>query len=353
MPGRDIVVVGASAGGVEALINLVRRLPRDLPAAVFVVLHIPPNGSSALPQILTRYGPLAAKHAADGEPIQHGQIYVAPPDHHLLVVRGAVRVLRGPRENGARPAADPLFRTAAQAYRQRVVGVVLSGLLDDGSSGLTSVKRNGGVAVVQDPNDATFRSMPQSALDVVAVDYCVPTGEIGDLLGRLATEEAGEGVSAVAGERESQSELEQLTRAGVGEDGPPGPPSMFTCPECHGSLWEMEDGNLARFRCRVGHAYSPDSLLADQGESLEAALWEALRALEERASLARRLVERAAVSGLVTAIERFQEQARDADARAAIVRRALMQEAPPGMPSALDTKPAAHVPAVPAAADAD
>src|SRR5207244_2427388 len=168
MPGRDIIVVGASAGGVEALATLVRGLPADLPAAVFVVLHVPPHGTSVLPQILTRAGRLPAKHAVDGEAIQAGRIYVAPPDHHLLVKPGYVRVAHGPRENGHRPAVDALFRTAARTYGHRVAGVVLTGVLDDGTAGLIAVKLRGGAALVQHPDDALYDGMPRSALDNVA-----------------------------------------------------------------------------------------------------------------------------------------------------------------------------------------
>src|SRR5256885_4553560 len=178
MPGHDIVVVGTSAGGVEALATLVSTLPPRLPAAIFVVLHISAHSPSFVPDILDRSGLLETVQASDGMEIKHGRIYVAPPDHHMLVGHGNVRVVRGPKENRHRPAVDPLFRSAALAYGPRVVGVILTGALDDGTAGLRAVKRCGGLAVVQDPRDALFPSMPQSALQHVRVDHCLSVGEI-------------------------------------------------------------------------------------------------------------------------------------------------------------------------------
>jgi two-component system, chemotaxis family, protein-glutamate methylesterase/glutaminase len=187
MPGHDIIVIGASAGGVRPLRELARGLPSDLPAAVFIVLHIPSAGPSLLPSILNNSGPLLASHAISGEAIERGRIYVAPPDHHLLIERELLRVVRGPKENLARPAADPLFRSAAYSYRTRVVGVVLSGALDDGTAGLAVIKRLGGLTVAQDPEEALFPGMPRSASEKVALDHCLPVAGIARLLGRLQT----------------------------------------------------------------------------------------------------------------------------------------------------------------------
>ena len=192
MTGHDIIVIGASSGGIESLTELVSGLPQDLPASVFVVVHVPARAVSLLPQILSRAGAIAAAHAKDNEPLRHGRIYVAPPDFHLLLRDGSVRLVRGPRENNHRPAIDPLFRTAARSYGPRVIGVVLSGALDDGTAGLSAVKKSGGVAIVQDPKDALFPDMPRYAMQAISVDHCVPKGDIARLLARLVAEQVKE-----------------------------------------------------------------------------------------------------------------------------------------------------------------
>ncbi len=199
MPGRDIIVIGASAGGVHALVTLVGSLPKRLPAAIFVVLHIPAKGRSLLPDILSRAGPLKAVEAVDGVDIEHQCIFVVPPDHHLLIELGHVCVVRGPKENRHRPAVDPLFRSAAQVYGPRVVGVILTGSLNDGTAGLLAVKQRGGIAVVQDPDEALFSSMPLSALANVEVDYRLPLSSIGPLIVRLASEQVEENVENILG----------------------------------------------------------------------------------------------------------------------------------------------------------
>ena len=189
-PGRDIVVVGASAGGVEALRTLVAGLPEGFPAALFIVLHVPPT-TSVLPAILTRAGKLPAAHARDGDAIEHGRIYVAPPNHHLLLKGDIVRVERGPRENGHRPAINPLFRTAAMRYRERVVGVILSGSLDDGIAGSVAVKRLGGAVLVQDPADALYPTMPKGAIEAGIANEVLPVAGIPSRLVELATTRIG------------------------------------------------------------------------------------------------------------------------------------------------------------------
>ena len=248
MPGHDRIVVGASAGGVEALVQLVSCLPADLPAAIFVVLHVPPHGGSILPQILSRSGPLPAIHPQDGQAIQPGHIYVAPPDMHLLIKRGYVHLARGPRENGHRPAADPLFRTAARAYGLRVVGVVLSGALDDGAAGLAAVKMRGGMAMVQDPKDAYCGDMPRNAMNSVGVDYCLPVAEMPAVLTRLANEPAVlERVQPVSEEMGKEADIAELDLTTLHDSDRPGSPSGFACPDCGGSLWEVREGELIRF----------------------------------------------------------------------------------------------------------
>lgn len=284
MAGHDIVVIGASAGGVEAIREVVRRVPADIDAALFFVAHIPQDGWSSLPDILSRSGPLPAVHPRDGQPIAKRTIHVAPPGRHLLLEDGTVRLSRGPLHNRHRPAVDPLFSTAALAYGPRVVGVVLSGALDDGSAGLLDIKRRGGIAVVQDPDTALHPGMPRSALAQVDVEYRLPVTEIGPVLGRLAREPAGATPPPDARLNEDWKRyLGETTQVSHSET-----PSVYACPECHGTLWESDDGVL-RFRCRVGHSFSSESLLAQHDETLDSSLWAALRALEENASLRRLL----------------------------------------------------------------
>src|SRR5579883_1130219 len=302
MPGHDLIVVGASAGGVEALAELVRGLPRSIPAAVCIVLHLPADSTSLLPQILGRAGVLPTVHARDGELLRHGHVYVAPPDSHLVVEPGRLRLVAGPR----------------------VIGVVLSGTLDDGTAGLLAIKRRGGLAVVQQPADARYPGMPQSALEHVVVDQVLPVRDMPAMLTRLAREQVPEEVPAPSGELAEEIRAAELSMERLNRGDYPGAPSVYTCPECSGSLWELRDGELLRYRCRVGHAYTAESLLAGQAGMVEAALWAALRALEEKASLAARLVQQSNARGYQLAAVRFAEQEEDARQRAAVIRRALL-----------------------------
>ena len=325
---HDIIAVGASAGGVEALSELASLLPLGLPAAVLVVLHMPAYGHSVLPEILSRRGPLPAKHAVDGEPLLTGRIYVAPPDHHLLVQSGKISLTRGPAENNHRPAIDALFRSAARAYGSRTVGIVLTGTLDDGTAGLQSIKSRGGLALVQDPNEALFTGMPVNAIENVAVDKIETIAGLAQTVTRLAG--AGQAGETVEEEQTAQEgspvmpELEEDVAVAESElsrlqDRAEGKPSGFSCPDCHGVLWEIDEGELTRFRCRVGHAYSPHSLLASQSENLEEALWTALRALEESAAMAERLQSRSAERGHSLSAQQFGSQAQDARRRARVI----------------------------------
>ncbi|MEW5857055.1 MAG: chemotaxis protein CheB [Cyanobacteriota bacterium] len=324
MPGHDIIVLGASAGGVEALTQLVKALPPDLPAAIFVVIHFPAHSTSVMPSILNRCGSLKACHPSDGEAIQHGRIYVAPPNYHLLVKQGYIHLARGPRENGHRPAIDPLFRTAARFYGRRVVGVVLSGNLDDGTAGLAAVKQRGGVAVVQDPTDALFAGMPRSAIENVEVDYILPLSAIAPTLVSLAQEPVAAQEEPVTDEMEIESEIAELDMAALHKDDRPGIPAGFGCPDCGGALWELRDGQLIRFRCRTGHAFSAETLLAEQSEVLETALWNAFRALEERAALSRRMHQGARDRNQTRSAARFEEQAHEAQHNATVIRELLL-----------------------------
>lgn len=322
MPPIRIVVIGASAGGVEALLAVARSLPCDFPAAVFAVLHLPPHSNSVLPQLLRRAGVLPAEHARHGEPIVGGRWYVAPPDHHLLVRGTQVHLGRGPSENGHRPAIDSLFRSAASAYDSHVVGVVLTGSLDDGTGGLLAIKLAGGIAVVQDPEEAMYPSMPQSALANVAVDYIRPMAEIGKLLFELVSQPAArrkeERVMLVQSEAMAHEAAEAEDFAGE-EVERRGVPSAFACPDCHGVLWEVREGDLVRYRCRVGHAYLPQALSAAQSEQLEESLWIALRTLRESCALSKRLAERARERNMGQMAMNYDSRAREASQRAMVI----------------------------------
>lgn len=326
MQGHDIMVIGASAGGIEALTEVIGPLPPDLPAAIFIVLHIPVNTISVLPHILSRYGALPAAHPKDGEAICPSRICVAPPNYHLLVKRGSIRLVRGPNENGHRPAIDPLFRAAARSYGPRVAGVVLSGTMDDGTAGLLAVKRGGGVTIVQDPDSALFSGMPRNAIEHAEVDYILPPAQIGSLLVCLAHQPIEEsGGDFMPGEMDPEPDIVELNRGGLEAYKQAGTPSAFTCPECGGTLWELHDEGLARFQCRVGHAFSLDSLVWENAEQLEAALWTALRALEESHSLKHRVAERAYRHGHTSRAARFEMEAKKLRQRADFLRRVLLE----------------------------
>jgi two-component system, chemotaxis family, protein-glutamate methylesterase/glutaminase len=323
---RSIIVVGASAGGVEALSELVAHLPTDFPAAIFIVLHVPSHGTSVLPRILSRAGFLPAIHPQDSQPIQSGHIYVAPPNLHLLVKNGYVTLARGPKENGHRPGIDPLFRSAARVYGNRVIGVILTGTLDDGTAGLQAIKMRGGITVVQSPEDAMYSGMPLSAIEHVDVDYIKPVKEIADLLVRLTQETISDDTAPAIDTINREADMAELDKNALeDENGRPGTPSAFACPECGGTLWEIHDSDLIRFRCRTGHAFSAQTLLAEQAEALEEALWIALRALEENASLANRMAQRSEEQGRHHSATHFSEEAEAARQRAEIIRQALLQ----------------------------
>lgn len=321
MAGRDIVVVGGSAGAIEAVVGLVRGLPADFPGSVFVVVHFPGSVTSTLPRIITRAGPLLARHARDGEPVAPGTIYVAPPDLHLTLQDGQIQLSRGPKENGSRPAIDPLFRTAARSYGSRVVGVVLSGNLNDGTAGLIAIKQRGGLAMVQSLETALYPSMPRSAMEHLAVDYVLAPDEMAGHLTELALQPVALELTSMSdealpsGNEDETAIADRHTQSGI--------PSTMSCPECHGVLWEVKDEELVRFRCRVGHAYSDEALLVHQSENLEAALWTALRALEEHSALARRLAVRANNRGHAHSASTFTEQAMDAEHHASVIRNVL------------------------------
>ena len=328
MPTRDTIVVGTSAGGVQALTTLVAGLPANLPAAVFIVLHIPADSPGLLPALLARESKLPIAHAVDGENIRRGQIYVASPDLHLLIERHHVRLVHGPKENLHRPSIDALFRSAARWAGPRAIGVVLTGARDDGALGMRDIKQRGGVTIVQDPLEAMFPSMPKSVMQAIKVDYSVPLREIPFLLDQLSRETANEeGRYPVPENVEIEARIAQQEMEGdelIASVEKIGRVSKLTCPDCHGALWEISDEDLLRYRCHVGHAFSAESLSNGQGEMLEVALWSAVRALEEQMILAKRIVERARRSNHARAMLTFERRAREAEEHSSAIRQLLL-----------------------------
>lgn len=323
--------MGASAGGVEALTTLARGLPADLPLAIAVVLHLPAGAESRLPEILARAGPLEAKPAEHGAAPERGVIHVARPDHHLVFSGGRMFLLDGPRENGFRPGIDPLFRSAARDFGPRAIGVILSGTMDDGAAGLAAIRSFGGATVVQDPDDALAEGMPRAAIELTAPDHVLPASGIGPLLGELGRAEVfleaiSDGIPAIgpAGARMPIGAIDSHDPTLVADPNDLEPFGVdLSCPECGGALQGIQTGTLTRYRCRTGHVYSPVTLLDTKSAELEAALWAALRSLEEEASVAGRLAARSRESGAPAAARRFEARQGDAAQRADLVRQAL------------------------------
>ncbi|MCF6158534.1 MAG: chemotaxis protein CheB [wastewater metagenome] len=311
---HDIIVIGTSAGGVDALKELVSGLPQDMPAALFVVIHTSPTGPGILPQVLGRSGTLTVVNAVDKDEIRYGHMYVAPPDHHLLVEEGCVRLSKGPKENRHRPAIDPLFRSAAYTYGSRVVGVVLTGLLDDGTAGMLVIKTCGGTTIVQDPNDAVYADMPRNVLEHVEVDYCLSLSQIASHLVEITkTPFEKKAIFPVPGKVMIESGIPKMKGATAENMEKIGNPSPFTCPECSGNLWEIKDGKLFRFRCRQGHAYSPSSLLTAQSDTVESALWAALRAMEENADFYQRMAVKERELNNTMLAKQYEENAKETE----------------------------------------
>ena len=312
MSNRDIIVIGGSSGASAPLKELLGRLPADLPAAVFIVLHIPAQGIGILSTVVSAAGKLPVRQAENGMQIENGQVYLGPPDHHLLLAEKRIVLGRGPRENMVRPAIDPLFRSAALHYGPRVIGVVLSGLLSDGASGLNAIKRCGGIAVVQEPSDAIADEMPLRALEATTADLCVPGRRLGDVLSELVRDVPG---AALPIPPEIKLEVEIAAGERIGSDnlGRIADPAPLTCPGCGGVMSTLA-GHPLRFRCQVGHAYTADALAKEQEGAVDEALRVALRIIEERAELVHRMAEDGRHSGRLAVAQMY-------DARAAEYRR--------------------------------
>ncbi|PLW81287.1 chemotaxis protein CheB [Kineobactrum sediminis] len=322
-----IVVVGCSAGGVESLIALVKGLPPELDASVFIVQHLSPNYRSALPEILSVHAPFPVKHPADGDHIEPRTIYVASPDHHLLLDNGHVLIKRGPKENRFRPSIDALFRSAAYSYGARVVGIVLSGALDDGTSGLWSIKRLGGITMVQLPTEAAFDSMPLSALSQVEIDHCLAAHDMGASLDSLqvpAQVDTSNAITVVerAGLETSIAGDGDAFRKGIMKAGELTP---FTCPECHGVLVQIDEGGLLRYRCHTGHGYTRPALLSELVEKIEETYWISMRSLEEAAMLLEHTADTLSEQGNSSAAALFHEEACIATAESRELRETLLR----------------------------
>lgn len=312
-----IIVIGGSSGGIEALTELVKPLNRDLPAALFSVQHLARDSINYLPKILASHTQLNVRLAEDGLRFEQGSIYLAPADFHLLVDIDRMYLRQGPRENRCRPSIDPLFRSAALSHGSRTIGVVLSGYLDDGTAGLKAIENVGGITVVQDPDDAVRDSMPKSAMDYVEVDHCAPASDLGELLKRIVSVEMRERPSST-GRLSDVSQLRfevDITRKETGTIGNAvdlGTLVPASCPECGGPLWEMDD-DLPRFRCHTGHAYTARHLVAGLQEAEEQSLWVALRVMEERTRMLRRLASKDLELGHQRSYESYSAKAEESE----------------------------------------
>lgn len=328
MPGHHVVAIGGSAGALEALLRVVAELPPDLPAVVLVVIHGSPDHPSLLPEILSRRGRLAAAHAVDGEDIRPGRIYVARPNYHLAVAQGKVRVWFGPKVNGFRPAIDPLFRSAAEHYGPEAVGVLLSGGMTDGVAGLLAIKRDGGVAVVQDPADATNPDLPRNAQAAVEVDHTVPSARMGGLLRELADGPTDPGTVAMPDTLTNAEEAYRRDLEAQARGERAGQVSLFSCPHCGGVMRQTEETLLTEFLCHIGHAYEGEALLGAQAETIETTSWNLMRALKERALLARELAALARGRGDAAAEARLTGVAAEAERQMGLVESRLLKGPP-------------------------
>lgn len=307
-----IIAVGTSSGGLAALRTIAMGLPADFPAAVCIVQHIDGH-QSRLPSLLDDCGPLPATEAEDGETIRPGHIYIAPPDHHLIVGVGRLHLTRGPRENFVRPAVDPLLRSAAEALGRRAIGVILTGRLSDGAAGLYEIKRRGGMAVVQDPKEAEAPGMPRAAMLCVDVDYCVGIAEMPRLLSELAYRLAKDGSAEPAAEDNQTVEQNRVLKR----------PPALTCPECGGSMQVRELGSLLKFDCHIGHSVTAESMASGQFEAMESSFEAALRRMNERAELCRLLRGRALAAGEAGQAEDWEQALEQTRRRTGALRQLL------------------------------
>lgn len=329
MQTRNIIVIGASAGGVTALKQLVSSLPADFKGSIFIVLHIPAYSESRLPTILSMAGPLPALHPRDGDIIEPGKIYVATNDHHLILEKNKIIVRRGPKENRFRPSIDALFRSAAFVYGSRVIGIILSGMLNDGVSGLWTIQQHGGVTIIQDPDDAEQSQLPENAQEYVDADYIVPALDMAPLIAGLIKEPAPKRNKFTPKQLDLlKMEIIIATKDNAFEMGimNMGEYTPFTCPQCHGALVRLEEGKMIRYRCHTGHAYTASSLLAELSETVESQLWMSMRGLEEMNMLLKHIGDHYKKLGNNKAASLFQGKAKESADRAQIIHDSVLQQ---------------------------
>jgi two-component system chemotaxis response regulator CheB len=328
MDKHNIVVIGASAGGVYALKEIVAELPADFQATIFIVQHVSADAPSYLPDILNYGGKLKAYHAVDGDVIRPGTIYVAPPDHHMLVEKDRILVKKGPKENRFRPSIDALFRSAAYTFGPRVIGVILTGLLNDGTSGMWSVKRLGGISVIQKPEEALYPSMPESVRENVEVDFTVSIAQLTSLLTELTRQKVADKPALTPHE-----DYLMATEIKLAQEKPNKAMDIFnqgtltplTCPECHGSLVSIQEGGLVRYRCHTGHGFSSGSLIEGVSHSVEDSLWSAIRSLEELVMLLDKTAEGLESKGNTDIARSYRERSEKARERIEKIRPLLFE----------------------------
>ena len=322
MAKRDIIAIGGSAGSGAVLRRILGELPADFHASLFVATHVPSHSSGYLADMLAGQSGLPVSQALDGQPIERGHVYVAAPDRHLLLINGTIRLGEGPRENLARPAIDPLFRSAALSYGPRAVGVVLTGMLNDGAAGLHAIKAAGGTAIVQHPLDAEADQMPLAALEATEVDHVAAVAELPAVLAAVARSDAGPGLPApdsllleveiAAGARLGSDRLREVAD-----------PSALSCPDCQGVLSEVRGTGPLRYRCQIGHAYTAD-ILAARTEEVDAAVRIAMRLMEERVTLVVRMAKDARATGRGAVAELYEARAEEYRRYAATLREAAI-----------------------------
>jgi two-component system chemotaxis response regulator CheB len=337
MPARPqaVVVIGASAGGVEAIQKITDQLPADFPAAVLITIHVQPSSRSRLPELLNRHGRIPARHASHNELLLPGNIYIAPPDHHLLLRDGHIELSHGPHENNARPAIDPLFRTAAWSYGPAVIGVLLTGHLGDGSAGMMVIKSRGGTTIVQDPQEAVAPSMPLRAIAMAKIDHILPLDQIPQALVELAGRNGREEQQAPMVKREDEIvTIQKEDRREQEQDENSGDKTFFTCPECGGVIWQSDDNGATSFVCHTGHRYSPENMFIAMSEEFEQALWRAIRILKERSTLSRQVANRVRMEGDSETALIFDERASSDEAHTQIIQDKLLQAIAGSAPAA-------------------